>query len=53
MLFPKKAKQMEPIEDFDAIDTWPIQRKFVPANGWGIKTQGLRHAQPFDGLVDA
>lgn len=35
----------------DELDTWPLVRRHVPAHAWGIYNVGLRHAQPFDGLL--
>jgi hypothetical protein len=41
----------EPETDDDERDIWPVERRYVPAGLWGINKPGLRHAQPFDGLV--
>jgi hypothetical protein len=37
--------------DPDEVDIMPVKRIIRPAGTWGIKTQGLRHADPFDWLV--
>jgi len=39
------------VDSDDEIDRWPVVRRLVPFGQWGIKAEGLRHAQPFDGLT--
>lgn len=38
-------------ERYDHLDLLPRRVSIVPAGAWGIYTPGLRHAQPFDGLL--
>ena len=35
----------------DEVDTMPAKRIIRPVGTWGIKSTGLRHAGPFDGLL--
>jgi len=53
VLFAVHKKLITQPEGFDPdeIDTMPIKRIIRPAGTWGIKTQGLRRADPFDGLM--
>ena len=52
VLFAVNKRLIVKPENFDdEIDKLPIRRVFRPAGTWGIKSQGLRHAGPFDGLV--
>jgi len=39
------------LESDDETDLFPMVRRLVPVGQWGIKAEGLRHAQPFDGLT--
>ena len=41
----------QPFNPDDERDTWPAERRYLPAGLWGINQPGLRHAQPFDGLA--
>jgi hypothetical protein len=53
LLGVKRLTGKESIHDQDDFDSWPIERRFIPAGLWGIRTPGLRKAHPFDGLIQS